>query len=106
MYDDLYQQLLFERLQYLCGPLDLVLKTDDHWAIVQCITGLNLICLGRSSQGQFSREETDDSIRTVSIAHLINDRISLGWLINPRMHISDAAKTLIADITAELSQKQ
>lgn len=105
MYDDLYQQLLFDRLQYLCGPLELVLKTDDHWAITQAIEGLNLVCLGRSAQGHFSHEETDDSIRTVSIAHIINDKISLGWLSNPRVHISDAANALITDITNELTKE-
>lgn len=106
MYDDLYQQLLFERLQYFCGPLDLVLKTDDHWAIVKGVTDLDLVCQGRSAQGHFYREETGDAISTARIAHLINGRISLGWLSNPRMHTSDVAKTLMADNTAELSQGQ
>lgn len=105
MYDDQSHEVLFNRLQYLCGPLDLVLKTDDHWAIVQAISKLGFISFARQAQGIFSREETDDSICSVNIGNLINDNVALGWLINPRVHISKPAEDLIARITAALTAK-
>lgn len=104
IYDDIYHELLFDKLQYLCGPLDLILKTDDHWAVTETVKKLNAVCVGRNLQGMFSRENPENEIMPVNIGHLINDNVTMGWLTNPRVKRSDAAEEMIEQITEELSR--
>lgn len=104
IYDDVYHELLFDRLQYLCGPLNLILKTDDHWAISEAVTKLNAVCIGRSLQAVLSRENKIDEFITIDIGHLINDNTTLGWLINPRLEQSKLVHNLINDITEEIKE--
>ncbi len=104
IYDDIYHEVLFDRLQYLCGPLNLILKTDDHWAIAEAITKLNAVCIGRSLQAVLSRESPIDEYVTIDIGHLINDNTTLGWLINPRVEQSGLVHDLIDNITAEIKR--
>lgn len=104
LYDDIYHELLFDRLQYFCGPLDLILKTDDHWAINEAVTKLNAVCIGRDLQAVFSREDKNEDLVSVDIGHLINDRFALGWLTNPRISQPEAARALIDEISRGLKK--
>ena len=104
LYDDIYHELLFDRLQFFCGPLDLILKTDDHWAISEAVTKLNAVCIGRDLQAVFSREDKNADLVSVDIGHLINDRFALGWLTNPRISQPEAARALIDEISRELNK--
>ena len=104
LYDDIYHELLFDRLQFFCGPLDLILKTDDHWAINEAVTKLDAVCIGRDLQAVFSREEKNESLVSVDIGHLINDRFALGWLTNPRISQPAAARALIDEISRGLNK--
>lgn len=104
IYDDVYHEVLFDRLQYLCGPLNLILKTDDHWAIMEVVTKLDAVCIGRSSQALFSREEPRDDLVSLPIGNLLNDNTTLGWLINPSRKLSSAAADIINSITKEMAE--
>lgn len=104
LYDDVYHELLFDRLQYLCGPLNLILKTDDHWAITEAVVKLNAVCLGRSPQAVFSRENRDNELISLDIGHLINDNTTLGWLTNPRVQRSELTDEMIERITEEIQK--
>ncbi len=104
LYDDVFHDVLFDRLQYLCGPLEIVLKTDDHWAIGEAVTKLGAVCIGRDLQGIFSREETNSNMANLSVGHLFNDNIALGWLTNPRVPPSEVASELMEDISSELKK--
>ncbi len=105
LYDDVYHEVLFNRLQYLCGPLNLILKSDDHWAISQTVTRLNAVCLGRSSQGILSRESSNNHIVSLDLGHIINDNTTLGWLINPRVDQLEITKDLINSISEEIKKE-
>ena len=96
--------LLFDRLQFFCGPLDLILKTDDHWAINEAVKKFNAVCIGRDLQAVFSREDKNEDLVSVNIGHLINDRFALGWLINPRISQPEAAQALIHEISRGLNK--
>ena len=104
MFNDKYHDVLFDRLQYLCGPLNLILKTDDYWAIVETIAKLNAVCIGRLPQAILSRENIDNENITIDIGHLINDNTTLGWLINPSKKQSKLTQDLIDSITEDLQQ--
>ena len=104
LYDDIYHELLFDRLQFFCGPLDLILKTDDHWAISEAVTKLNAVCIGRDLQAVFSREDKNEDLVSVDIGHLINDRFALGWLTNPRISQPEAAQALIHEVSRGLNK--
>lgn len=104
LFDDVYHEILFERLQFLCGPLNLILKTDDYWAICEAVTRLNAVCIGRSQQGMLSRENASRDVMMVDIGHLINDNTVLGWLTNPRVEQSKLFLEMLEDITEETRQ--
>lgn len=104
IYDDVYHELLFDRLQYMCGPLNLILKTDDHWAIAEAVTKLGAVCIGRSQQAILSLESKAGDYVTIDIGHLINDNTTLGWLMNPRVEQPQLVHDLIDDITAEIKK--
>lgn len=104
IYDDIYHELLFNRIQRICGPLNLILKTDDHWAITETVNKLNAVCLGRSSQGILSRDHSNE-ILTVDIGHLINDNTTLGWIMNPRIEHSALVDDMIQSISEEIKNQ-
>lgn len=104
LFDDVYHEILFERLQFLCGPLNLILKTDDYWAICEAVTRLNAVCIGRSQQGMLSWESASRDVMMVDIGHLINDNTVLGWLTNPRVEQSKPFLEMLEDIIEETRQ--
>lgn len=105
LYEDAFHEALFDRLQYLCGPLEIILKTDDHWAISKAVTSLGAVCLGRDIQGHLSRDEISSDIVSISIGHLFNDSIALGWLTNPRIPPSQTAQMLMEQIAQQIKKE-
>lgn len=47
LFNDPYNDQLFEHLQFICGPLETVARLDDSWAMYTVITELNAVCLAR-----------------------------------------------------------
>lgn len=105
LYDDAYHEAFFDRLQYICGPLNLILKTDDHWAIHEALTKLNAVTFGRNLQAVLSREEINDGVAILDIGHLFNDKMTLGWLTNPRVKQSSTAICLMNEITKQIQKE-
>lgn len=107
IFDDIYHETLFERLQYICGPLNLILKTDDYWAITEAVTKLDAVCIGRSQQSILSREKVSETVLSIDIGHLINDISTLGWLTNPGIKqsklLSELMNTINKDIVKRLN---
>ncbi len=106
LFDDAFHEALFDRLQYLCGPLEIVLKTDDYWAISQAVNRLGAVSIARDLQGRFSREELETGLVPLSVGHLFNDSLTLGWLTNPRVPPSGAAMELMQDISDALKSAE
>jgi DNA-binding transcriptional LysR family regulator len=102
LYNEAYQDFVFDRLQFLCGPLKQAIRVDDPWAMHEALVRLNGVCLGRSILGRLSRDDIMLDIHQLSIGHLIDDNTSLGWLTNPRYELSKTAETLLAMITEDI----
>ena len=102
LFNDEANEYIFEQLQYMCGPLSLVFRTDDSWAMSEAIYKFNAVCLGRVVQGQLSREKTFKKLKFRTIGHLVDDNSVLGWVTNTQRALSDPAKHLISMITEQM----
>lgn len=104
LYNEAYQDFVFDRLQFLCGPLKQVIRVDDTWAMHEAMTRLNGVCLGREILGVLSRDSIMNDIKTVRIGHLIDDNTTIGWLTNPRYELSPTVETLLDMITEDIKK--
>lgn len=104
IFNDHFHDKIFERLQYQCGPLPLVLRVDDSWAMEQAVTKLNTVCFGRILQGNLSSSEAISNLKQIDIGNIIDDNFVLGWLTNPNQMLSEEARKLFADINAEIKK--
>lgn len=104
LFADPYNDQLFDHLQYLCGPLETVMRVDDAWAMATVITRLNAVCLGRDWQAQLSTEDELAALPKISLSGIINDRFKLGWLTNPNYQLDSFAQKLIANISKALQK--
>ncbi|KGH90980.1 LysR family transcriptional regulator [Oenococcus oeni] len=84
LFNDPYNDRIFEHLQYLCGPLKTVIKTDDGWAMYTTIKKANAVALVRDWQTSYSSYEPLQKLPSLDISNLIDDRFYLGWLTNPK----------------------
>lgn len=105
LYSDSFHDQIFERLQFLCGPLKLIMKTDDTWAIHEAVFRCNAVGLGRIVQGKLSRDTIMQDVKTVDLSHIINDNASLGWLTNPKYSLSPACRKMLQEITSDIQKK-
>ncbi|MGX4592514.1 LysR family transcriptional regulator [Leuconostoc sp. JNUCC 76] len=104
LFNDKFHDEIFERLQFQCGPLSLVLRVDDAWAMNQAIIDLNTVCFGRIVQGNLSSNTDFSKLKIIDIGHIFDDDFKLGWLTNPNYMISEKAQELLRDITAEVKK--
>lgn len=106
LFNDRFHDSIFETLQYQCGPLQLVLRVDDAWAMEETITKLNTVCFGRKLQSELSPSTDFSDCVSIDISHLIDDNFKIGWLTNPNHMLSDKAKLLIEEITASIKKNE
>lgn len=102
IYNETFQEFLFDRLQFMCGPLKLVMRADDPWAMHEAMDRLNAVTIGREALGLLSRDPVMDDVHIISISNLIDDNASLGWLTNPNYELSETTKNLITLINQDI----
>lgn len=106
IFNDSSHDDIFDRLQAQCGPLKLVLRTDDGWAMNQAITRLNCVSFGRDIQGRFSSDDRlMKDVAMLSLNSLIDDHFSIGWLLNPNHHLSPLTKQYLDGITNAIKKE-
>ena len=104
IFNDKFHDDIFERLQFQCGPLSLVLRVDDAWAMKQSITRLNSVCFSRTLQGALSSNTNFSNLIPIEIGHIIDNNFKLGWLTNPNHMLSKQAHELLEAITIEIKK--
>lgn len=104
IFNDKFHDEIFERLQFQCGSLSLVLRVDDAWAMNKSITKLNTVCFGRTLQGNLSSTTGFSNLKAINIGHIIDDNFKLGWLTNPNYMLSKKTQELLKDITEEIKR--
>ncbi|AZZ59917.1 LysR family transcriptional regulator [Oenococcus sp. UCMA 16435] len=102
LFNDPYNDRIFEHLQYLCGPLKTVIKTDDGWAMYTTIKQTNAVALVRDWQTSYSSYEPLQKLPSLSIDNLIDDRFYLGWLTNPKYSSSFYTQEFIKHVDAQI----
>lgn len=105
LFNDSSHDMIFNSLQSQCGPLELVLRTDDAWAMNQTITRLGCVSFGRTEQAQFSSDSRlMDHVTLVPLSSLIDDHFTLGWLTSPDFPLSDITRQYMEEITTYIRQ--
>lgn len=102
MFNDESHDYIFSQLQFMCGPLPLVMRSDDSWAMHEVIRQKNAVCFSRTMLGPLSREHTFDDLKMIPIDHLVDDHSNMGWVTNEYNELSAPAKRLIGLITEEI----
>lgn len=104
LFNDESHDSLFSQLQFLCGPLPLVMRCDDSWAMHEIIRRKNAVCFSRTMLGPLSREHTFDDLKAIPISHLVDDHSNMGWVTSAHSALSAPAKRLIDLVTAEIKK--
>lgn len=102
LFNDPYNDQLFNHLELLCGPLEVITRLDDAWGMYEVITKLNATCLARDWQARHSTDQEFASLPTADLSNIIDNRFELGWVLNPHHKLTDFTKTLIANINKQL----
>ncbi|WP_057743042.1 LysR family transcriptional regulator [Liquorilactobacillus capillatus] len=104
LFDDPYNDAVFRRLQFLCGPLDVILRTSDPWTIVSSIKKLDAVTLARDWQAVFSVYSPLVELPQLSIGHLVNDQFELGWVYDDEMMLPPVLKKLMRKVSSRLKK--
>ncbi|WP_311408152.1 LysR family transcriptional regulator [Liquorilactobacillus uvarum] len=104
LFDDPYNDAVFRHLQFLCGPLDVILRTSDPWTIVSSIKRLNAVTLARDWQALFSVYSPLVELPQLSIGHLVNDQFELGWVYDDEVMLPSVLKELMRRVTGRLKK--
>ena len=51
------------------------------------INQLDAVCLARDCQARHSTDKRFTTLPKINLSNIINDRFSLGWVINPDTHL-------------------
>lgn len=102
LFNDPYNDQLFDHLQFICGPLETVARIDDSWAMYTIITKLDAVCLARDWQARHSTDELFATLPKINLSNIINDRFTLGWVLNPQADLDQFTRSLIQNINKEL----
>lgn len=102
LFNDQFHEDIFHQLQFHCGPLNLILRVDDSWAMEQAITHLNAVCFCRLNQSKLAEDSHLIHLESIDIGHIINDQFKLGWLINPKHEITPEGQSFIQKVTEKL----
>ncbi len=105
LFNDPYNDQLFQHLQFLCGPLETIIRLDDAWAMATVINQLDAVCLGRDWQARHSTTPQFARLPKIDLSHIINDQFAMGWVVNPRAKLDQLTMTLIRNIDQQLSLK-
>ena len=104
LFNDTANEQIFRHLQFLCGPLKVILNLDSAWSMYSTITKLNAVCLGRTFQLRHADYAPLAQLPEISLSNLIDSRFEFGWLTNPADQLSPTATELIERINARLKQ--
>lgn len=98
MYNDSSNDEAFARLQSVCGPLDLALKTNDNQLMIDSVSKNGNVGLGRYVELKNNYWLNKTGFRLKNINHLIPDRFTYGAIINPNVNLSIAAIHILGQL--------
>lgn len=93
-FNDEYNQKAFARLENLCGPLPMLLESDDENTIYDAALELDAVFLAREWQTNVSINKKGRRFSSVDISNLINDQFFVGWVFNNGTFDSQLLKQL------------
>ncbi len=102
LFNESFHDTIFDRLQYLCGPLNLILRVDDSWAMAKAINELDVVTFGRSKQLIFTKDVMFQDMSHFDISHIIDDNFLIGWITNPNYELSSIVNEYIKDVSETL----
>lgn len=104
LFDDPFNHELFNRLQFICGPLNLALVTDNLNIITQAINKLGLLGIGRYTPRGKGLYPGIDSLRLKRLDKIIPDKFEFGILANPNVSLSEPSREFIKGLSAVINQ--
>lgn len=105
LFDDPFNHEMFDRMQFVCGPLKLAVVTDDLNIITQSINEFGLLGIGRyTSLGQGLYPEIG-SLKLKKLDKIIPDNFDFGVLTNPNVSLSAISREFIEGLLSLAKQQ-
>lgn len=99
LFNDVANEQIFRHLQFLCGPLKVIINLDNAWSMYATITKLNAVCLGRTFQTHHSPYSPLADLPEIELGDLIDNHLEFGWLTNPNDELSATTVELTRMVT-------
>lgn len=102
MFNDDSYNYVFNQMQYMCGPLSIIFRSDDYEAIKNVIIEMEAVCLVRTNESSLSDASWLDEMHHFFIGHLIDDDSILAWVINTNCNLSEPARAFMNLISEKI----
>lgn len=100
LYEDQYNERLFNLLQLKTGPLNVVFHGGSDWTADYIADDLQACFVGRDFQFNYAGKKLQHSFVPLSLAHLIDDRFDLLWIKRPHYELNPLEQSFLdTDIT-------
>lgn len=102
LYDDPLNEKNFDRLQMICGPLNVLLRVNDNQTILQTIKDTDVAGLGRDAQTIHSLWPAIRVMKKFTLTNLIPDKFTFGILTHPENNITEESQAFLTGLIEKL----
>lgn len=102
MFNDDSYDYVFNQMQYMCGPLSVIFRSDDYEAIKNAIIEMNAVSLVRYNESSLTNSSWLDDMHHFPTGHLIDDNSILAWVINTNRNLSEPTRVLMNLISEQI----
>ncbi len=100
-HDESYDYV-FNQMQYMCGPMSIVFRTDDCHLLKKAMVEMNAVSLIRAVEGNLTKSDWLNDMKCFSLGHLIDDNSILAWVYNIHRKYSNSTKYLMNKISSQI----
>lgn len=99
LYNDSSNDETFARLQMVCGPLDLGMRTDDYQMMMTSVLNQGNVGIGRYLELQHDLWLEGRGLRLKPLNNLIPDRFTYGIIVNPNSSLRQEVSKIFDQLT-------
>ncbi|MGM9907842.1 LysR family transcriptional regulator [Limosilactobacillus sp.] len=102
IFNDPFNHKTFDQLQFVCGPLDLALSSDDGAFLVNSITTNDLVGIGRNVKLKDRYWADKQGLQYIDLNDLVPSSFQFGVLINKDENLPEATEKFIKKLNQKI----
>lgn len=102
IFNDTFNHKTFEQLQFVCGPLDLVLSSDDGAFLVNSIIANDLVGIGRNVKLANEYWADKQGLQYIDLNDLVPSSFQFGVLMNKDENLPEATEKFIKKLNQKI----